>query len=126
MFFGAETLDGFIKLDQTRANQDQRPHPSRAQLSQHLAVDVEEHQIEENDVVIVELPDLQAILTDRGRIVKQVLFRQRRLNIVGEKYFSSDNNRAHGESPIRRAHLWLRGFSTNQQYCECQKLVKKC
>jgi hypothetical protein len=54
------------------------------QPSQHLVtLDFRTRQIEENDVVIVELANLQAVIAEIGRITNQVLFRQSHLNTGG-------------------------------------------
>ena len=58
---GAEPqpLDLVVQLGQTRKDQDRRADPRGAQSPEHLvAVDVRQHQIEENDIVIVEFADL--------------------------------------------------------------------
>ena len=58
---GAEPqpLDLMVELGQTREDKDRRTNPRGAQAPKHLiAVDVRQHQIEENYVVIIELADL--------------------------------------------------------------------
>src|SRR6185437_2564632 len=71
---GAETqaLDLVIELGQARQDEDRRPHPGGAQPAQHfVAVDVRQHQIEDDDVVVVELADLQAVLAEIGGVANE-------------------------------------------------------
>jgi len=59
-------------------------HPRRAQALQHLVpVDVRQHQIEEDDVVVVELADLQPVLTEIGRVADKVFLPQHHLDAGG-------------------------------------------
>ena len=77
----AQPLDLVVELGETREDQDRGAHPRGAQPPQHLvAVDVRQHQIEENDVVIVELADLQAILAEIRRITNKIFLHQHHLD----------------------------------------------
>ena len=65
----AETLDLVVELGEARQDQDRRIDARGAQAAQHLvAVDVRQHQIEDDDVVIVKLTDLETVLAEVGRI----------------------------------------------------------
>ncbi len=80
----AQALELVIELGQAGEDQDRRVHPRRAQPPQHLVpVDVRQHQIEEDDVVIVELADLQPVLTEIGRVADKIFLSQHHLDAGG-------------------------------------------
>src|SRR5688572_10201438 len=65
----AETLGLVVKLGKARQDQDRRIDARGAQAPQHLvAVDVRQHQIEDDDVVIVKLTNLETVFAQVGRI----------------------------------------------------------
>ncbi len=73
-----------IEFGETRQDQDRRAHPGGAQPAQHLiAVDVRQHQIENDDVVIVKLADLQPILAEIGGIADEAFLLQHQLDALG-------------------------------------------
>jgi chemotaxis signal transduction protein len=56
-----------VACAEAREDEDRRAHLGRAQPAQHLvAVDVGQHQIENDDVVVVELADLEPVLASGG------------------------------------------------------------
>src|SRR5262245_11430288 len=65
----AEALDFVVEFGKSRKNQDRRVDAGRAQPAQDLVtIDVWQHDIEKNDVVVVKLADLEAIFPQVGRI----------------------------------------------------------
>ena len=59
-------------------------HPCHAQVAHHLVpVDVRQHRIEDDDVVVVELADLERVLAEIGAVDDKIFFAQRQLDIRG-------------------------------------------
>ena len=70
----AQALDLVVELGEAGEDQDRRVDARGAQPAQHLiAVDVRQHQVEDDDVVVVELADLQPVLAEIGGIADEAL-----------------------------------------------------
>ncbi len=71
--------------------------PSGAQPTQDLiSVDVRQHQIEQDDVIIVQLADLQPVFAEISRIANEVLFAQQQFDTGGGGRVVLDEEHAHG------------------------------
>ena len=92
----AQALDLVIELGQTRQDQDRGAHPGRAQPAQHfVAVDVGQHQIQNDDVVIVKLADLQTILAEVGGIADEAFPLQHQLDARSHRCIVLNQQNAH-------------------------------
>jgi hypothetical protein len=80
----AEKLDPFVQLSSSREDYYRRVHTRCPQPLQHLvAVDVRQHQVEEDNVVIVNPGEPESVLAEIGRITKPVILRQGELDAGG-------------------------------------------
>ena len=96
-----ETLQLVIEFGQTGKDQDRRTHPRGAQPAQHLVpVDVRQHQIENDDVVIVKLADLEPVLAEIGGVADEPLLLQHQLDAGGGcGIILNQQNTHYGTSP---------------------------
>ena len=96
----AQALDLVVELAEAREDQDRRAHPRGAQPAQHLvAVDVRQHQIEDDDVVVVELADLQPVLAEIGRVDDEVFLAQHHFDAGGRCGIVLDQQNTHRKPP---------------------------
>ncbi len=80
----AEAADLVVEPGQPREDEDRRVDARGAQPAQHLvAVDVRQHQVEDDDVVVVELADLEAVLAQIGGVAHVVFRTQHRFDAGG-------------------------------------------
>src|SRR5215472_1192260 len=101
---GAETkpFDLMVKLNEAGEDQYRRAYARRAQAPQYFVpVDVGKHQIEENDVVIIELADLQAILAEIGRVANEVFLAEHHLDAGCGCRIILDKKHAHNNLRFR-------------------------
>ena len=79
----AEALDLVVELGEAGEDQDRRAHARGAQAAQHLiAVDIGQHEVEDDDVVIVELADLEPVFAEIGGIADEALGPQHQLDAL--------------------------------------------
>ena len=80
----SETLDLVIELGEPGEDQDRRAYPRGAKPAQNLiAVDVRQHEVEDDDVVVVELADLQPVFAEIGGVANEALGAQHHLDAGG-------------------------------------------
>ena len=71
-----------------------------AQPAQHLvAVHVGQHQVEQDDVVVVELGDLEGVLAEIGGVHHHVLGLQHQLDTAGDRAVVFNEENSHGLNP---------------------------
>ena len=100
-----------VKFGKAGEDQDRRAHARRAQAPQHLVpVNIGKHQIEENDVVIVELADLQAVLAEICRIANEVFLAEHHLDAGRGCRIVLDKKHAHKNLRVRPATRTGRGL----------------
>src|SRR5215471_18819560 len=96
----AQALQLVVELAEARQDEDWGIDPRGAQPAQHLvAVDVRQHEVEQDDVVIVELADLQAVLAEIGGVDDEVLRLEHQLDALGGARVVLDDQYAHSSSP---------------------------
>src|SRR6185437_1198831 len=77
----AQALDLVIELGKARENEDRRAHARGAQAAQHLiAIEIGQHEVENDDVVVVELADLESVFAEIGGIANKALAPQHHLD----------------------------------------------
>src|SRR5215472_10029085 len=112
----AEAFDLGIELCKTGENQDRRTHTRCPKPAKHLvAIDVRQHQIKEDDVVIIELTDLQPVFPKIGGVTNKVLFHQHHFDAGGCCRIILDQKHAHENLRIRAGTLHRREL-VNQNY----------
>jgi hypothetical protein len=95
-----QALQLVVEFREPGQDQDRRRHPRRPQPPQDfVAVDVRKHQVKNDDVVIVDLPDLQAVLTELGRIEDESLGLEHQFDALGERCIIFDQQNAHDGRP---------------------------
>ena len=95
----AEALDLVIELDETGQDEDRGAHPRGAQPAQNLVpVDVRQQEVENDDVVIVELADLQAVFAEIGRVADEIFLAQHQLDAGGRRGIVLNQQYAHGNA----------------------------
>ena len=80
----AEALDLVIELGEAGENQNRGRDARGAQAAQHfVAVDIRQHQIEDDDVVIVDLADFEAVFAEIGGIDDEAFGLQHQFDALG-------------------------------------------
>ena len=111
----AETFDLVVEFGEARKDQDRRLHARRPQPAQHLvSVDIRQHQIKNDDVVIVQLADFQTVFAEIGRVANKVLPSQHHLDAFRGGGIILDEKHAHQglrgtAGNLKLAGLWLIG-----------------
>ena len=78
-----EAFDLFVGRRKTGQNQDRRYHPCGAQAAQHfISVDIGQHQVENDDVVIVQLTDFEPVLAQIGSVANIAIVEQDRFDAL--------------------------------------------
>src|SRR6516165_10343137 len=105
-----------VKLNEAGEDQYRRAYARRAQAPQYFVpVDVGKHQIEENDVIIIELADLQAILAEIGRVANEVFLAKHHLDAGCGCRIILDKKHAHKSLRVRPVAR-TGGAFVNQDY----------
>jgi hypothetical protein len=97
----AEALELVFRIVEPRQDQDRRVDPGIAQLAQHLvAGHVGQVQVQKDDVVIVKLREIDALLPQVGGIDVQIRVLEHHLDASGRGRIVFDEQNAHLTSPI--------------------------
>ena len=99
----AERADLGIHLGDAGEDQHRGADLGRAQLLQHvIAVHVRQVQVEADDVVIVELAEVQALLAQIGGVDVEALVGEHELDGLGRRRLVFDQQHAHGIALLSR------------------------
>src|SRR6185437_10686250 len=80
----AQTLDLVVEFGKAGEDEDRRAHARGTQPAQHLiAIDIRQHQVEDDDVVIVEFADFQPVFAEIRRVADKSFGAQHHLNAGG-------------------------------------------
>ena len=96
----AQSLDLVVQFRQAGQDQDRCGDAGGAKTAQNLiAVDVRQHQIQNDYVVVIQLSDLQPILTEIGGIDDEALGVQHQFNTFCDRGVVFDQQNPHGDIP---------------------------
>ena len=96
----AQSLDLVVQLRQAGQDQDRRGDAGGTETAQNLiAVDVRQHQVQNDYVVVIQLSDLQPILTEIGGIDDEALGVQHQFNTFCDRGVVFDQQNPHGDIP---------------------------
>ncbi len=97
----AEAADLAVHLGNARKNQHRRLHLGDAQLLEHvIAVHVRQVQVQQDDVVIIQLAQIEAFLTQIGGVDIEALGREHELDRLGGCRLVFDQQYAHWVVPL--------------------------
>ena len=100
----AEAADLRIHLGDARQDQHRRLHLGDAQLLEHVvAVHVGQVEVEQDDVVIIQLAEVQALLAEIGRVDVEAFGREHELDRLGGGRLVLDQQHAHRKCPPYRS-----------------------
>ncbi len=90
----AEALDLVVELAEAREDQDRGTHSGRAQPAQHfIPINIRQHQVQNNDIVVVQLADFEPVFAQIGRVADKAFFLEQHLDAgrCGGIIFNQEN-----------------------------------